>query len=160
VHVAEGRRRPTDNRTHPIAFGAQKPWGWSGDDVLYNQTNGFGYLPAHHKNLAGIPRTNRRTAMPTPTTWVYPKPKDWDEFENLVWDLFRRRWQDPDAQRYGRSGQEQHSVDVYGCPRDMGGAFVGVQCKRYEDENLTEKIISRSMRLPEMLCGHGFTAEG
>ena len=38
--------------------------------------------------------------MPTLTTWVYPKPTDWNEFENIVWDLFRRDWQDQDAQRF------------------------------------------------------------
>jgi hypothetical protein len=59
--------------------------------------------------------------MPTPTTWIYPKPQNWDEFEDIVWDLFRRNWQDEDAQRYDRSGQEQHGIDVYGRPKEMGG---------------------------------------
>ena len=45
---------------------------------------------------------------------IIKKPKNWDEFEAIVWDLFRRSWQDEDAQRYGRSGQELHGIDVFG----------------------------------------------
>ncbi len=84
--------------------------------------------------------------MPTETTWIYPKPKSWDEFEAIVWDLFRRSWGDPEAQRYGRSGQEQHGIDVFGRSQELGGAYVGVQCKRYEDEQLTEKVIRNEIR--------------
>ena len=69
--------------------------------------------------------------MPTPSTSDLPKPRDWDEFEDIVWDIFMRKWNDPKAKRYGRSGQRQHGVDIYGQPEDLSGAYVGVQCKRY-----------------------------
>ncbi len=54
-------------------------------------------------------------------------PKDWDKFEELCADLFALEWGDRDATRYGRRGQRQHGVDIYG--RLAGGAYAGVQCK-------------------------------
>jgi hypothetical protein len=78
--------------------------------------------------------------MPTPTTSVLPKPKSWDEFEDIVWDIYKRKWQDPYAQRYGRSGQRQNGVDIYG--QQIGfESYIAVQCKRYEDGKLNRKGI-------------------
>jgi hypothetical protein len=79
--------------------------------------------------------------MPTLPTGELPKPKSWDEFEEIIWDIFLRKWNDPHAKRYGRSGQEQQGVDVYGQPAELQGGYAGVQCKRYEDEKLTRKVI-------------------
>ncbi|EAQ04630.1 hypothetical protein OB2597_05090 [Pseudooceanicola batsensis HTCC2597] len=55
-------------------------------------------------------------------------PNDWQEFERLTYDLFRRVWETDDAHMHGRTGQEQHGVDVYGTDRRQGKR-VGVQCK-------------------------------
>lgn len=41
-------------------------------------------------------------------------------------DLFSEVWGDRNATRYGRQGQRQHGVDIYGRPQ---GAWVAVQCK-------------------------------
>ncbi len=54
--------------------------------------------------------------MPTIPQSELPKPKSWDEFEDIVWDLYTRRWRDPHADRYGRGGQPQHGVDIVGRP--------------------------------------------
>jgi hypothetical protein len=77
--------------------------------------------------------------MPTRETAEYPKPKDAYEFEDIVWDIFKRKWNDPQAQRYGSSGQKQQGVDVYGQPQEYVGGTVGVQCKRYD--KLDRKVI-------------------
>jgi hypothetical protein len=69
--------------------------------------------------------------MPTRETAEYPKPKDAYEFEDIVWDIFKRKWNDPQAQRYGSTGDPQQGVDVSGQPKEYGGGHVGVQCKRY-----------------------------
>jgi energy-coupling factor transporter ATP-binding protein EcfA2 len=78
--------------------------------------------------------------MPTPTTSVLPKPKSWDEFEDIVWDIYKREWRDPHAQRYGRSGQRQNGVDIYG-QQNGSGSYIAVQCKRYEDGKLNHRGI-------------------
>jgi len=72
--------------------------------------------------------------MPSPVTAHLPKPKSWDEFEDIVADVIRRLWNDPYATRNGRSGQSQHGVDIYGKPQHLGStAYGGVQCKRIEE---------------------------
>ena len=62
------------------------------------------------------------------SNYQYPPPKHWQDFENLCRDLWREIWKDPNTQKNGRSGQEQHGVDIYGQP-DEGELWAGVQCK-------------------------------
>jgi hypothetical protein len=66
--------------------------------------------------------------MPTLTGLDLPPPSHWQDFENLCRDLWSRLWNDPDAQKHGRSGQPQAGVDVYGRP-ERGKEWAGVQCK-------------------------------
>lgn len=69
--------------------------------------------------------------MPTPTTAELPKPKSWDEFEDIVLDVLKKRWNTPSVTRNGRNGQGQHGVDIYGQPKYLDiGEFAGVQTKR------------------------------
>jgi hypothetical protein len=65
--------------------------------------------------------------MPTPSTAHLPPPKSWDEFEDICADLFSSEWGDRNATRYGRQGQRQNGVDIYGSPAD--GGLAGAQCK-------------------------------
>ncbi|WP_316225201.1 MULTISPECIES: hypothetical protein [unclassified Bradyrhizobium] len=53
-------------------------------------------------------------------------PPSWDKFEEICADLFSRIWNDTQLVRYGRSGQRQNGVDIYG---KENGADSGVQCK-------------------------------
>jgi hypothetical protein len=57
-----------------------------------------------------------------------PPPSNWQDFERLCFDVFRRIWKTNDAEMHGRVGQPQAGVDVYGTDR-VEGHFVGVQCK-------------------------------
>lgn len=57
-----------------------------------------------------------------------PPPRNWQDFESLTFDLFRRMWRTNDAEMHGRRGQPQAGVDVYGTDR-VEGRFTGVQCK-------------------------------
>jgi hypothetical protein len=82
--------------------------------------------------------------MPTPSTSDLPKPKSWDDFEDITWEIYKRKWQDNHAQKYGRSGQEQNGIDIYG-RQNCSGKYIGVQCKRYEDNKLTKKIIQEEI---------------
>src|SRR5260370_11412222 len=64
--------------------------------------------------------------MPTISRSHLPQPKDWDEFEEMCADVFGAEWNDRNVTRYGRQGQRQHGVDIYGKP---SGSYAGVQCK-------------------------------
>jgi len=86
--------------------------------------------------------------MPTPPTSDLPKPKSWDEFEDMVLDIYKRIWQDPHAEKHGRSGQPQNGVDVYGQQHDPSG-YIGIQCKRYEDGKLDRKVIETEVAKAE-----------
>lgn len=83
-------------------------------------------------------------AMPTPSTSDLPKPKSWDEFEDITWEIYKRKWHDNHAQRYGRSGQAQNGIDIYG-RQNSSGKYIGVQCKRYEDNKLNQQIIKEEI---------------
>lgn len=87
--------------------------------------------------------------MPTIPQGELPRPKSWDEFEDIVWDLYARAWDDPNAQRCGRSGQAQQGVDIYGQPSHLTGGYAGVQCKRYEPGKLTQSVIEAEIAKAE-----------
>jgi len=65
--------------------------------------------------------------MPTVSRLLYEPPKDWDEFEEMCADVFGAEWGDRNTTRYGRQGQRQNGVDIYGKP--SGSGYAGVQCK-------------------------------
>ena len=65
--------------------------------------------------------------MVTPSTAQLPPPKSWDEFEDICANLFGEEWNDRHTTRYGRSGERQNGVDIYGRPTESG--YAGVQCK-------------------------------
>ena len=64
--------------------------------------------------------------MPTASTAQLHPPSDWDEFENICADLFALEWKYPEVVRYGRKGQRQNGLDLYG---QQDGKDTGVQCK-------------------------------
>jgi hypothetical protein len=43
-----------------------------------------------------------------------PKPLDWQAFQRNCVILFREELRDPHTQEYGRSGQNQHGIDILG----------------------------------------------
>src|SRR5215216_1760203 len=65
--------------------------------------------------------------MVTPATTNLEPPSSWGEFEDMCADLFSIEWGDTNTTRYGRSGQRQNGVDVYG--RLSDGRYAAVQCK-------------------------------
>jgi len=87
-------------------------------------------------------------SMPSPVTAHLPRPKSWDEFEDICVDLLKKVWKDSYIVRYGRSGQKQHGVDIYGFPEHLGGyksqKIAGAQCK--DIETLTISIIESEVK--------------
>jgi hypothetical protein len=59
-----------------------------------------------------------------------PTPKSWDEFEEITLDSLKIRWSGSNLFRYGRQGQPQNGVDIYG--NINLNEYVGIQCKKYD----------------------------
>lgn len=66
--------------------------------------------------------------------FIFPKPRDWETFEDIVADLLKRRYGTLNLQRYGRSGQGQSGIDIVG-PIKTG--MLGVQCKHHAVETIS-----------------------
>lgn len=62
----------------------------------------------------------------------YLRPKTSEEFEHVCTEYLRRAWGRPGLVRYGKSGEDQHGVDLVdlGTPDDCWAA----QCKLHEEE--------------------------
>lgn len=61
--------------------------------------------------------------------YLFKPPGTWDDFEDLVCNLVRLEFNNPNFQRYGRQGQPQNGIDLFGV---IDTGVVGIQCKRYE----------------------------
>lgn len=59
------------------------------------------------------------------------KPANWQDFERICCEIAKVIWNDQYAKRYGRPGQKQDGVDIYGHEKDCDD-FSGIQCKRYD----------------------------
>ncbi|MBN1513069.1 MAG: tetratricopeptide repeat protein [Phycisphaerae bacterium] len=71
-----------------------------------------------------------------PSSMQVPPPKDWQQFERNMRDLYEAHW-GVTATMHGRIGQPQHGVDIYGQPN--GADYHGVQCKGH-DGNLGGEV--------------------
>lgn len=75
-----------------------------------------------------------------------PKLSDENEFESLLRDICALEWSDPNTAKFGRSGQKQYGVDVYGRPSDRPFSYRGVQCKhRTTNKQLSRKEIEKEV---------------
>jgi tetratricopeptide (TPR) repeat protein len=81
--------------------------------------------------------------MPTHANLTLTPPTYWEEFEDMLLDLFRAEWNDPHAQKHGRSGQSQNGVDVYGQP-DQKEKWAGVQAKK-KDRLAASTVTAREL---------------
>ncbi|MDC4380410.1 hypothetical protein OHV39_07570, partial [Acinetobacter baumannii] len=52
--------------------------------------------------------------MPTAANLELPRPKDWNEFEDICLSISKIKWSNPNFSRFGRIGQKQDGVDIYG----------------------------------------------
>lgn len=65
--------------------------------------------------------------------FIFPKPQDWNAFEDIVCDVFARKYGNLNLQRYGRNGQRQHGVDIAGWTH---AGLLGVQCKHHPGKDI------------------------
>lgn len=82
--------------------------------------------------------------MPTHANLTLSPPKYWEEFEDMLHDLFKAEWKDPHTQKHGRSGQSQNGVDVYGQP-DQKEKWAGVQAKK-KDRLAASTVTARELQ--------------
>lgn len=84
--------------------------------------------------------------MPTRLDTNFAPLTNPDEFESLIRDLCVHEWCDPNTRKFGRKGQKQYGVDVYGQPVDLEGKYRAAQCKlRTSGDNLTESEIEKEV---------------
>jgi hypothetical protein len=69
-----------------------------------------------------------------------PKPLNWQDFQRGCVPLFRNVIGDSQLQEWGREGQRQQGIDLFGLRDRDPKQPVGIQCKRI-DEPITEKTI-------------------
>ncbi len=69
--------------------------------------------------------------MPTPLQYKLPMTTDYNEFEDMVVDYFKEKYEF--VQRYGRRGQKQEGIDIIIRYHNSSGlqSFIAVQCKNY-----------------------------
>jgi hypothetical protein len=70
-------------------------------------------------------------------------PSNWQDFQVLIGEVARVKYDSDSVQEYGRQGQAQHGIDVYA--EDFFGKKIGIQCKETKTEALTAKIIDREI---------------
>jgi hypothetical protein len=78
--------------------------------------------------------------------FIFPKPKDADTFEDIVRDVFARVYKNNNLQRYGRSGQKQHGVDIAGLSE---GKLIGIQCKNHPLGRISQTEIAEEITRSE-----------
>jgi hypothetical protein len=84
--------------------------------------------------------------MPTRLTSNFPRLSDPDEFESLIRDICALDWGDPNTAKFGRKGQKQFGVDVYGRPGQHHNIYRGAQCKlRTQGDQLSEREINKEV---------------
>lgn len=65
-------------------------------------------------------------------TQYFQPPLYWQQFEDLTAGVFSAVYRDPKPTKFGRPGQAQNGVDVYG--HEYGnGQLIGIQCKRMDE---------------------------
>lgn len=70
-----------------------------------------------------------------------PRPKNWQDLETLCLALWKKEWNTKSFKTYGRPGQHQDGVDIFG-RYDDGLEIGAIQCKcKEEEKTLTEKNI-------------------
>jgi hypothetical protein len=86
-------------------------------------------------------------SMPTRLDTNFLPPKNPEEFESMVRDICAMEWRDPHTAKFGRRGQKQFGVDIYGKPPELDTKYHAAQCKlRTQGDRLSRKEIEAEVR--------------
>lgn len=94
-----------------------------------------------------------RLPLATRLSIEIPKPKDWQAFQRNCVLLFRAELKDPNAQEYGRGGQDQSGIDILGKRNGDPEHYVGVQCRLIMKPLKEGKILADSRAALELKAG-------
>jgi len=74
---------------------------------------------------------------------VFLPPQDWQVFEKMLRGIVDVIWEQYGWQNYGRPGQSQSGIDIFGYNNSR--QFVGIQCKKKSQTNSEGVILSNSL---------------
>lgn len=74
---------------------------------------------------------------------IFLPPQNWQDFEKFLKGLVDVIWKQEGWQIYGRPGQAQLGIDLYGY--DEQGRFTGIQCKKTNLTNANGKLLTKSL---------------
>lgn len=70
-------------------------------------------------------------------------PQNWQEFETLIRGVVEVIWRQEGWQNYGRPGQSQSGIDLYGY--DDKRLFTGIQCKKMNQTDSDGILLTNSL---------------
>ena len=76
-------------------------------------------------------------------------PQNWQDFEKFVKGTVEVIWKQSGWQIYGRPGQEQSGIDIYGYDNNQN--FVGIQCKKKAQTNSEGEILKNSLLTKKLI---------
>ena len=80
---------------------------------------------------------------------TFNPPQNWQDFEKLLLGLAEVKWEQSGYQMYGRSGQDQSGIDIYGYDNEK--IFIGIQCKLKSDTDKDGKLLTSSLLKESMV---------
>ena len=90
---------------------------------------------------------------------VFPPPQNWQDFEQFTKGVVDIIWEQEGWQIYGRPGQAQSGIDVFGYDNKL--RFTGIQCKKKDITNpegqfltnslLTESLITKEIKAAQKI---------
>jgi hypothetical protein len=80
---------------------------------------------------------------------TYLPPQNWQDFEKFLKGLVDVIWKQEGWHSYGRYGQNQSGVDIYGY--DEQSRFTGIQCKKRSQTDPDGKLLMNSLLTKKMI---------
>lgn len=76
-------------------------------------------------------------------------PQNWQDFEKFIKDVVDVIWKQEGWQNYGRAGQDQAGIDLYGY--DEQRRFTAIQCKKKNLTNAKGKLLTISLLTKKLI---------
>src|SRR5690348_15047302 len=80
---------------------------------------------------------------------IFPPPQNWQDFEQFVKGVVDVIWEQEGWQIYGRPGQAQSNIDVFGY--DNKRKFTGIQCKKKDITDAEGQFLSISLLTEDLI---------
>ena len=90
-------------------------------------------------------------------TLTYLPPQNWQDFEKLLKGVVDVIWPQEGWQNYGRPGQDQSGIDLYGY--DGQRKFTGIQCKKKDQTSSEGKLLTNSLLTKKLITYETTSAE-